>query len=457
MPDHKKTKKTLKRVLKWTFSLLAVALVALIVWTVLVPMITANAITTYDSYTVETGDISTTKSFSATLSVKKSETFNSEEECTVRAIYVQSGDEVKKDDPLILLSTGELFVASFDGVVNEIRVEVGDWVWPMFSIVQICDLEHLEVSMNVDEYDVKELSLGQSCTVSVISLGVDFDTVLAHINRVSQAQGNVAYYSVACDLTVPENVLPGMQATVTLPSSSVQGVTTLAVAALSFDEEKKPYVLLKDDSGAFEKVSVETGLSDGMTVEIKSGLTPGQTVYVKSGTESVQPAVTLEQIYQTIFGKTVVINDMSSRGGPGESGGGTPPTGENGEMPSMGEGGPSQGTQSGTAATDASGNTSGGTQTGTAATDAGGNASGGTQSGTAATDASGNGQTGTADATGSATAGGQNATVTATDGTGNTGGPSGPQPSGSAPAQTDTATAGSTSTTQEEGTGNANE
>ncbi len=290
--------------------------------------------TVYDSYTVGTGDISTTKSFSASLSVKKTETFSSDTECTVKELYVQSGDEVKEGDPLVLLSTGELFSASFDGVVNEIRVEVGDWIWPNFTVVQINDLQHLEVSMNVDEYDIEQLTLGEACTVSVISLGVDFETEIAHINRVSQSQGTVAFYSVTCDLTVPENVLPGMQATVTIPADGVTDVTPLAMAALAFDEDKKPYVLIRQDDGTYDKNYVTTALSDGMQVEITDGLTPGQTVYAAAGTESVQPTVTLESLYKMIVGETIVINDNSGRGGMS----GTMPQMSDGTMPQMGDG-----------------------------------------------------------------------------------------------------------------------
>ena len=335
MPEQKHTKRNVRKALKRLLTLLIVGVVALVGWIYLVPMITADAVTVYASYTTETGDILTNKSFSASLSVKKSETFSTSEECTVRAMYVQAGDEVKKGDQLLLLSTGDLFTASFDGVVNETRVSEGDWLWPNFQVMQVCDLEHLEVSMNVDEYDVKELSVGQECTVSVISLGVDFETVIAHINRVSQSQGTVAYYSVACDLTVPANVLPGMQATVTMPSDAVQGVTTLDMAALSFDEDKQAYVLEKQSDGTYEKTYVKTGLSDGMKVEIQSGLTAGQTVYVITGTESVQAAFSLEDIYRSIVGQSTVINDMSSRGGPGGAQSGEMPTGEmpTGDMP----------------------------------------------------------------------------------------------------------------------------
>lgn len=333
MPEKKRSGKKAKRAVKWALGTLAVLLVGLVAWVVVVPMVTSGAVTTYEAYQTQTGDISTVKSFSATLSVKKAETFASGEQSSVRELYVTSGQSVRKGDPLVLLSTGELFTASFDGVVNEIRVKVGDWLWPNFTVVQVCDLEHLLVSMNVDEYDVKTLSVGQACTVSVISLGVDFETVISHINRVSQSQGTVAFYAVTCELTVPETILPGMQATVTLPDQSVTGVTTLDMAALAFDDERKPYVLLKDAGGAYARQYVETGLSDGMTVEITGGLTPGQTVYAESGTQSVEAGFTLTDIYTFLFGRKTIVNEMSTRGGGFQPPDGMPAAGDAGMLP----------------------------------------------------------------------------------------------------------------------------
>jgi len=208
------------------------------------------------------------------------------------------------------------------------------------------------------------LSVGQSCTVSVISLGVDFNTTIAHINRVSQSQGTVAFYSVTCDLTVPENVLPGMQATVTLPSDALQGVTTLDMAALAFDEDKNPYVLSRQSDGTYQKVAVETGLSDGMKVQIISGVNAGDVVYAASGSESAKASLTLEDIYKAIVGEKVIVNDKSSQGGP--NGSGMPGGGQAGVMPS---GAMPSGAPTGTGQTD--GAAADGSQTGAAATDAG--------------------------------------------------------------------------------------
>ena len=319
MAKQKPHRKGIVRIIRTVVILLIVAIVGLFGWNYLTPMLTADSVTLYNSYTVGQGDIRTTLSFSATLAVKKSENHTASEMTKVKVLYVKSGDAVSEDDPLVLLTNGELLSAGIDGAVNEIRFGVGDWVRPNFTIVQVSDLVNLSVTMSVDEYDVKSLTVGQSCTVRVISLGMDFETTIAHIDRVSSSSGTLAYYTVSCDLAVPENVLPGMRATVIIPDQAAEGVHILPLAALAFDEEDNPYVLVQGADGEYTIQYVETGLSDGMNVEITDGVKAGDTVYALAGTESVQAAFTLEDLYISIFGKKVVINE--TRGSMRGSGG----------------------------------------------------------------------------------------------------------------------------------------
>ena len=58
---------------------------------------------------------------------------------------------------------------------------------------------------------------------------------------------------------------------------------------------------------------VETGLSDGVYVEITSGVSLGDTVYTVSGTESGKAAFTLDDLYQSLFGVKVVINETAGQ------------------------------------------------------------------------------------------------------------------------------------------------
>ncbi len=319
-------KKKGKRWLKALLGLVLAAALGFAGWSYLAPLVLADSVTTYQAYTVGQGEIRTDRSFSASMAVRYSESYSStsaDSQIIVRELYVVNGQEVKKGDPIMTLSTGESFTAGLDGVGNELRVEKGSWARRGMTLASVCDLTHLQVSMPVDEYDVESLAVGTACAVTVTAPGRTFETEIAHINRVSASSFSVAYYTVTANLNVPEDILPGMACTVSIPADTAENVTTLEMAALAFDEDKAPYVLRRAENGAYERVTVQTGLSDGMTVEIVAGLTPGETVYAVSGTESAAPRLTLAELYKSVFGETVIINDKSGSGRGGQGSGKT--------------------------------------------------------------------------------------------------------------------------------------
>ena len=94
MAKHKPRKKGIARFFRAAVILILLAFLGLVGWMYLTPMLTADSVTLYDSYTVTQGDIETTLSFSATLAVKKTETHTATEMTRVKELYVESGDTV---------------------------------------------------------------------------------------------------------------------------------------------------------------------------------------------------------------------------------------------------------------------------------------------------------------------------------------------------------------------------
>lgn len=302
-----------RRILRRVLTLAVIAVAGALVWNYLAPMMSDQQTPRYTAFTVTRGDIATEKSFSATISVRNSQTIaNTTGAASIRELYVSAGQEVKKGDKLMQLDNGTVLEAGLDGVVNELRFSTGDWLWQNVQLVQICDLTNLQVALSVDEYDVENVAAGQPCTVTIIPLERDFETEIARVDRVSASTGQVASYTATAELTAPAEVLPGMSASVTMAGDSVTGVLTLDAAALAFDEEKNPYVLLRDGDGYVQQ-QVVTGLSDGMKVEIVSGLSEGEEVWAVTGTETVTGSFSLTEWYKRLVGEKVIINDMSSR------------------------------------------------------------------------------------------------------------------------------------------------
>ena len=320
-----KKKKPWKRRLKKLIVLLVVlglaaGAVRLFVW----PGLQASATTTYGSYTATTGTISNAMSFSGNVNVQNSETFTAASAGTVREIYVSEEQEVKAGDRLMRLTGGQTLEASFDGRVNSISVEEGDEVAAGATLIQVVDFNDLTISMRVDEYDISSVYVGQPCTVNITALDLSFDSELSHIDRISSSAGGTAYYTVTAAVTVTDDVLPGMQATVTIPEEEAVDAVILNKEALSFDETNSAYVLMESESGEMERVYVETGVDNDNYVEITSGLEDGDTVYVLEQTQTSSGGGLLSSLFGGGGGMPGggEMPDMSSFGGRGGGGGG---------------------------------------------------------------------------------------------------------------------------------------
>lgn len=291
---------------------------------------------TYDSYTAMTGSISNALSFSGNLNLVDSKTYTASASGTVRTIYVSERDSVQSGDKLMRLSNGETIRADFDGRVNSISVAEGDEISAGANLIQIADFSNMQVTLRIDEYDIGEVSVGQSCTVTVTALERTFESEIASINYISASGGSVAYYSAVAYVTVDDGVYPGMQVTVSIPQQEATDVVILKADAISFDETNQAFVWMQGEDGELTQVSIETGVSNGNYVEIVSGLSDGDEVFVESKQETASAA---SGLLSALFGG----QQFSGGGGApdfggGSSGGGMPDF-SSGSMPDFSGGG----------------------------------------------------------------------------------------------------------------------
>ena len=291
----RKKKRILRRALVLLLLLVALAGAGVYTWARLRDKYTV----TYDAYTATTGTISNSLSFSGSLALRDSATCSASSSATVRTVYVKEGDEVKKGDRLVRLSSGAAFTADFDGRVNQVNVEEGDEVTAGTQLVQIADFTHMQVSFRIDEYDIGDVAVGDRCTVTATATEKVFESTVRTINYISSSTGNVAYYTATAYVDVDGGVYPGMQVTVTIPQEEATDVVILKADALSFTLENQAFVYKMKEDETLEEVQVEVGVTNGNYVEIKSGLQSGETVYVVSKTEEDS----LSSLFSGLFGQ----------------------------------------------------------------------------------------------------------------------------------------------------------
>ena len=130
----------------------------------------------------------------------------------------------------------------------------------------------------MDEQDILQLQPGQSARVTVDALGGEsFDAQITAIGNIGSNDGGSSKYTVELTLARDSQMLDGMSATAAISLGSTDAVPTIPVAALEeVGSQTVVYTGQDENTGALiGPVVVQTGASDGESVEILSGLSVG--------------------------------------------------------------------------------------------------------------------------------------------------------------------------------------
>lgn len=167
-----------------------------------------------------------------------------------------------------------------DGVVLKRAVNIGQTVAAMFSTPTLFiiaeDLTKMQVEADVDEADLGQVKLGQHVTFTVDAYpGQTFEGTVSQIRISPKVTSNVVTYTVIVNAPNPdEKLFPGMTASIRINIQSEEGIL-VPMEALS---EGK--TLRVKSNGKIEERTVQTGISDGVSIIAHTGVKEGEEVIV---------------------------------------------------------------------------------------------------------------------------------------------------------------------------------
>ncbi len=283
----------------------------------------AGTLNTNQAATATINGISSTNS--ATFDYREQRTLTASTAGTVASIYVGEGGAVAEDGIVLELSGTTLeetiqsayeslrsreislrnaqetldtytITAPISGTVIQRDYQQGDSVESGTNLCIIYDLSYLEMTINIDELDINDISVGQLVTVTSDSMSGTFDGVVTRVSMVGTTSGGTTTYPITVQIDEPGDLRPGMnvnadivveQATdvIAVPNACVQRGNYVLVTAGSPSAANAVEGMTAPEGYVY--VSVDTGVSDDNYTEITSGLQEGDIVgYVSSGTLS---------------------------------------------------------------------------------------------------------------------------------------------------------------------------
>ena len=193
--------------------------------------------------------------------------------------------EVIRDGVSSRNTTGSstLVRSTITGLILDIPVKVGNSVIQAntmndgTTVATVANMADLIFDGNIDETEVGSLVEGMPMQISIGALpDYSSEAALEYISPKAVENNGANQFEIKAALKVNSDyvIRSGYSANAEIVLETLTSVLSIPESALDFDGDDT-YVYRKTASGGYERVQVETGLSDGVTIQIKSGLQAG--------------------------------------------------------------------------------------------------------------------------------------------------------------------------------------
>ena len=253
---------------------------------------------------------------SARLSYQNGQTLTAPADGTVAALCVQEGSSVGAGSAIVQLTSDNLtrqaeqaadslrsaelsmedaentlddytITAPISGTVIQKNYQAGETVESGKDMCIIYDMAYLEMTINVDELDINQISVGQDVTVTADSVDGTFNGKVTRVSMVGETNGGTTTYPVTVQVEEYGALRPGMNVNAEIVVE--QAADAIAVPNAAVERGDVVLVTTESPSAAnaiadmtapdgYVYVQVETGVSDNNYTEITSGLQEGDII-----------------------------------------------------------------------------------------------------------------------------------------------------------------------------------
>ncbi len=178
-------------------------------------------------------------------------------------------------------TSNTLVRATIDGTVLEVPLEEGDSVIEAntfnegSTIATIADMEQLIFEGRVDESEVGKIETGMNLLLTIGAIADEkIDATLEQIAPKGVESDGAIQFEIRASLELKEDIFvrANYSANADIVLDRRDEVLAVNEGLLQFDEGT-PFVEVETAPQVFERREIETGLSDGISIEVLSGLT----------------------------------------------------------------------------------------------------------------------------------------------------------------------------------------
>lgn len=169
-------------------------------------------------------------------------------------------------------------IAPVSGTVTAIELDKGAFVQAGIPALTLADLDHLEITLSIDETDIPRVRFGQLVLLDLDAFpGEEVNGTVSEIAPAATTVQGVVNYPVRIQVAPTTLAIkPGMTANANVQVARRENVLLIPTRAIRAQGNKRLVTVL--EAGQPKEVVVTLGLSNDQETEVKSGLNEGAQV-----------------------------------------------------------------------------------------------------------------------------------------------------------------------------------
>ena len=189
-------------------------------------------------------------------------------------------------------SSSTLVRSTITGLILDIPVKVGNSVIQAntmndgTTVATVADMSDLIFNGSIDETEVGALVTGMPMNITIGALpDYSSEATLEYISPKATESNGASQFEIKAAIVPSEThtIRAGYSANAEIVLQEAKGVLSVPESALEFSADSV-FVYLMSSPQVFEKISITTGISDGINIQVLSGLSEGQIV---RGTQNI--------------------------------------------------------------------------------------------------------------------------------------------------------------------------
>jgi multidrug resistance efflux pump len=171
-------------------------------------------------------------------------------------------------------------VAGTNGVVQDLTLEVGQWVQSGTTLARVVQPGTLKAVLRIPETQARDVALGQTASVDT-RIGI----VAGRVSRIDPAaQGGTVAVDVAFTGPLPQGARPDLQVEGTIELERLASVLSVGRPAYGQPNSQTSLFRVSRDGDEAERVTVRFGRASVNTIEVLDGLAEGDEVILSDMT-----------------------------------------------------------------------------------------------------------------------------------------------------------------------------